>query len=215
MEHKLELQKITIRSIRELGLAIEEVHTEQFLRYLDHLVEWNKIVNLTSITEPNEIIIKHFADSLSALVATSFSKNCVVLDVGSGGGFPGIPLKIMKPDMRLVLVEPVQKKCSFLNSVVGLLKLHDVSIFNGTIEQYSKWPLRHVIDMVVVRALKYEQIQEHIKKLLSSKGRIVLYRTETIQKEEIRDDFHLVNEITLMLPQGLGKRVVTVIERNT
>ena len=215
MEHKLELQKITIRSIRELGLAIEEVHTEQFLRYLDHLVEWNKIVNLTSITEPNEIIIKHFADSLSALVATSFSKNCVVLDVGSGGGFPGIPLKIMKPDMRLVLVEPVQKKCSFLNSVVGLLKLHDVSIFNGTIEQYSKWPLRHVIDMVVVRALKYEQIQEHIKKLLSSKGRIILYRTETIQKEEIRDDFHLVNEITLMLPQGLGKRVVTVIERNT
>ena len=215
MEHKLELQKITIRSIRELGLAIEEVHTEQFLRYLDHLVEWNKIVNLTSITEPNEIIIKHFADSLSALVATSFSKNCVVLDVGSGGGFPGIPLKIMKPDMRLVLVEPVQKKCSFLNSVVGLLKLHDVSIFNGTIEQYSKWPLRHVIDMVVVRALKYEQIQGHIKKVLSSKGRIVLYRTETIQKEEIRDDFHLVNEITLMLPQGLGKRVVTVIERNT
>ena len=215
MEHKLELQKITIRSIRELGLAIEEVHTEQFLRYLDHLVEWNKIVNLTSITEPNEIIIKHFADSLSALVATSFSKNCVVLDVGSGGGFPGIPLKIMKPDMRLVLVEPVQKKCSFLNSVVGLLKLHDVSIFNGTIEQYSKWPLRHVIDMVVVRALKYEQIQEHIKILLSSKGRIILYRTETIQKEEIRDDFHLVNEITLMLPQGLGKRVVTVIERNT
>ena len=215
MEHKLELQKITIRSIRELGLAIEEVHTEQFLRYLDHLVEWNKIVNLTSITEPNEIIIKHFADSLSALVATSFSKNCVVLDVGSGGGFPGIPLKIMKPDMRLVLVEPVQKKCSFLNSVVGLLKLHDVSIFNGTIEQYSKWPLRHVIDMVVVRALKYEQIQGHIKKLLSSKGRIILYRTETIQKEEIRDDFHLVNEITLMLPQGLGKRVVTVIERNT
>ena len=215
MEHKLELQKITIRSIRELGLAIEEVHTEQFLRYLDHLVEWNKIVNLTSITEPNEIIIKHFADSLSALVATSFSKNCVVLDVGSGGGFPGIPLKIMKPDMRLVLVEPVQKKCSFLNSVVGLLKLHDVSIFNGTIEQYSKWPLRHVIDMVVVRALKYEQIQEHIKRLLSSKGRIILYRTETIQKEEIRDDFHLVNEITLMLPQGLGKRVVTVIERNT
>ena len=215
MEHKLELQKITIRSIRELGLAIEEVHTEQFLRYLDHLVEWNKIVNLTSITEPNEIIIKHFADSLSALVATSFSKNCVVLDVGSGGGFPGIPLKIMKPDMRLVLVEPVQKKCSFLNSVVGLLKLHDVSIFNGTIEQYSKWPLRHVIDMVVVRALKYEQIQEHIKKLLSSKGRVILYRTETIKKEEIRDDFHLVNEITLMLPQGLGKRVVTVIERNT
>ena len=65
----------------------------------------------------------------------------MVLDVGSGGGFPGIPLKIVRSDIRLTLVEPIQKKCSFLNSVIGLLKLQDVSTFCGTIEQYAKQPL--------------------------------------------------------------------------
>ena len=201
-------------SVREIGLTIGEIHAEQFMRYLTHLIEWNKAINLTSIIDPKEIIIKHFVDSLVALVATSFSQNCVVLDVGSGGGFPGIPLKIVRPDIRLVLVEPVQKKCSFLNSVIGLLKLQDVSTFNGTIEQYAKQPLRHTIDTVVVRALKYEEIRRHIPALLTSKGKVVLYRTEAIKKQEIGKDFHLVNEIDFMLPQGFGKRVVTVIEKN-
>jgi 16S rRNA (guanine527-N7)-methyltransferase len=137
----------------------------------------------------------------------------VVLDVGSGGGFPGIPLKIVRSDMRLVLVEPVQKKCSFLNSVIGLLKLHDVSTFDGTIEQYAKRPIRHVIDTVVVRALKFEEIRKHISALLASNGKVVLYRTSAIEKKEIGEEFHLVSETALILPQGSGKRVVTVIER--
>jgi len=200
-------------SIRELGLTIGEIHVEQFMRYLAHLIEWNKAINLTAIIDPKEIIIKHFVDSLTALVATSFPQNCVVLDVGSGGGFPGIPLKIVRSDMRLVLIEPVLKKCSFLNSVVGLLKLHDVSTFNGTIEQYAKWPLRHVINTVVVRALKYEEIRKHIPALLASKGKVLLYRTETIKNQEIGEEFHLVSETALVLPQGSGKRVVSVLER--
>ncbi|TFG65807.1 MAG: 16S rRNA (guanine(527)-N(7))-methyltransferase RsmG [Nitrospirales bacterium] len=200
-------------SIRELGLTIGEIHADQFMRYLAHLIEWNKAINLTAIIDPKEIIIKHFVDSLTALVATSFPQNGLVLDVGSGGGFPGIPLKIVRSDMRLVLIEPVLKKCSFLNSVVGLLKLHDVSTFNGTIEQYAKWPLRHVINTVVVRALKYEEIRKHIPALLASKGKVLLYRTETIKNQEIGEEFHLVSETALVLPQGSGRRVVSVLER--
>jgi len=184
------------------------------MRYLAHLIEWNKVINLTAIIDPKEIIIKHFVDSLVALVATSFPKNNMVLDVGSGGGFPGIPLKIVRSDLRLTLVEPVQKKCSFLNSVIGLLKLHDVSTFDGTIEQYAKRPISRVIDTVVVRALKFEEIKKHLSALLTSKGKIVLYRTSAIEKQEMGEEFHLVSEAALMLPQGSGKRVVTVIERN-
>ena len=214
MEHEQKLREFTISSVNELGLAAGEFHAEQFIRYLTHLIEWNKVINLTSITNPTEIIIKHFIDSLIALVATSFPQNGVVLDVGSGGGFPGIPLKIMRPDMQLVLVEPVLKKCSFLNSVIVLLKLQDVSTFDGTVEQYAKHPLRHAIDMVVIRALKYEEIRKHIPALLTPKGKIVLYRAEAIKKDEIGNDFHLVSEIDFMLPQGFGKRVVTVIEKN-
>jgi len=215
VEHEPELREFTISSVKELGLTIGENHVEQFMCYLAHLIEWNKAINLTAIIDPKEIIIKHFVDSLVALVATSFPQNGVVLDVGSGGGFPGIPLKIVRSDMRLVLVEPIQKKCSFLNSVIGLLKLQDVSTFDGTIEQYAKRPLRHVIDTVVVRALKYQEIRKHIPALLASKGKVVLYRTEGIKKQEIGEEFHLVSETALILPQGSGNRVVTVIERNS
>jgi len=214
VEHEPELREFTISSIKELGLTIGEIHAEQFMCYLAHLIEWNKTINLTAIINPNKIIIKHFVDSLAALIATSFPQNGVVLDVGSGGGFPGIPLKIVRSDLRLVLVEPVQRKCSFLNSVIGLLKLQDVSTFNGTIEQYTKQPLPHVIDMVVVRALKYEEIRKYIHELLTSKGKVVLYRTESIKKQEIGEEFHLVSETALALPQGSGKRVISVIELN-
>jgi 16S rRNA (guanine527-N7)-methyltransferase len=213
VEHEPELREFTVSSARELGLTIGEIHAEQFLRYLAHLIEWNKAINLTAIINPKEIIIKHFVDSLGALIATRFPQNGVVLDIGSGGGFPGIPLKIVRSDMRLVLVEPVQKKCSFLNSVIGLLKLHDVSTFDGTIEQYAKCPLRHAIDTVVIRALKYEEIRKYIPELLTSNGKIVLYRTDAIKKQEIGEEFQLVSETALTLPLGYGKRVISVIER--
>jgi 16S rRNA (guanine527-N7)-methyltransferase len=215
VEHQLESRTFIISSARELGLAIEEVQAEQFLRYLTHLIEWNRAINLTAIVDPDEIVIKHFVDSLAALVTTDFTDKSLVLDVGSGGGFPGIPIKIIKSGVRLVLVEPVQKKCSFLNSVVGLLKLHDVSIFNGTIEQYAQWPLRQLIDTIVIRALKCGEIQMHIPALLAPKGKVVLYRTCPINNEEMWEDFHLVDEKILMLPQGSGKRVVSVIQRTT
>jgi len=214
VEHEKELRELTINSVRELGLTIGENHAEQFMRYLTLLIEWNKSINLTAIIDPKEIIIKHFIDSLAALAATSFPQDCGVLDVGSGGGFPGIPLKIMRSDMRVVLVEPVQKKCSFLNSVIGQLKLHDVSTFAGTIEQYTRRPINQVIDTIVLRALKYEEIRKYIPALLMSKGKLVLYRTEAIKEEEIGEGFHLVSETAFLLPQGLGTRVITVMEKN-
>jgi 16S rRNA (guanine527-N7)-methyltransferase len=214
VEHELELREFTIRSAKQLGLTIGEIHADQFMRYLAHLIEWNKAINLTAIVDPKKIIIKHFVDSLVGLVATDFPKNGMVLDVGSGGGLPGIPLKIVRSDIRLTLVEPTQKKCSFLNSVIGLLKLQDVSTFCGTIEQYAKQPLSDVIDVVVVRALKYEDIRKHLSALLTTRGKIVLYRTETIKNQEIGEEFHLVSETDLVLPEGSGKRVVTVIERD-
>lgn len=212
MEHEQELREFTINSVKELGLTIAEVHADQFVRYLAHLIEWNKSINLTAIIDPKEIIIKHFVDSLVGLVATSFPQNSMVVDVGSGGGFPGIPLKIVRSDIRLILVEPIQKKCSFLNSVIGLLKLQDVSTFCGTIEQYAKESHSYAIDVVVVRALKYEDIRKHLPALLTSKGKVVLYRSESIKNQEIGKEFHLVSETDFVLPEGSGKRVVTVIE---
>ena len=203
-----------VSSAMDIGLAIGEKKAEQFMRYLAHIIEWNKTINLTAITDPKEIIIKHFIDSLAALVAMSFPEQAVVLDVGSGGGFPGIPLKIVRSDLQMVLVEPVQKKCSFLNSIIGLLQLRGISAFNGTIEQYAKRPVHHVVDMIALRALKFKEIRKHIAPLLAPSGKVVLYRTEAVQNHEVDDDFYLVSEKTLILPQGAGKRVISVIEKS-
>lgn len=203
-----------ISSAGELGLIVDKTHAEQFIQYLTHLIKWNNRINLTAIVDPKEIIIKHFVDSLVALTATHFPQNSAVLDVGPGGGFPSIPLKIVRSDIRLILVEPVQKKCSFLNSVIGLLRLHEVSMFHGTIEQYAKQSLHHAIDTVVIRALKYEEIKNYLPAFLKSKGKVVLYRTSPIQKHEIGEEFHVLNETSVTLPQRSGERVVTVIEAN-
>ncbi len=202
-----------ISSARELGLTISESHAEQFVRYLTHLITWNKTINITAIIDSKEIITKHFVDSLTALVSTNFRQDSIVLDVGSGGGFPGIPLKIIRSDIQLTLVEPVQKKCSFLNSVIGLLQLRGVSTFAGTIEQYAKQALTQSIDAVVVRALKFDDIQKHIPALLTKKGKVVIYRTSLIENKEIGKDFHRFNETAFLLPHGSGKRVITVLEK--
>lgn len=198
-------------SAKELGLTIGESHAEQFVRYLTHLITWNKTINLTAIIDSKEIIIKHFIDSLAALVATNFRQNSLVLDAGSGGGFPGIPLKIVRPDFQLTLVEPVQKKCSFLNSVIGLLQLRGVSTFAGTIEQYAKQVHNHSIDTVVVRALKFDDVQKYIPALLTPKGKVILYRTAAIENQEMGEEFYRSNEKTFLLPHGSGKRVITVL----
>ncbi|HJS66630.1 MAG TPA: 16S rRNA (guanine(527)-N(7))-methyltransferase RsmG [Nitrospiraceae bacterium] len=214
MEHEQELCEFMISSAGELGLKVDKTHAEQFIQYLAHLIKWNNTINLTAIVDPKEIIIKHFVDSLVALTATNFPQNSVVLDVGPGGGFPSIPLKIVRSDIRLILVEPVQKKCSFLNSVIGLLRLHEVSMFHGTIEQYAKQSLHHAIDTVVIRALKYEEIKNYLPAFLKSKGKVVLYRTSPVQKHEIGEEFHVLNETSVTLPQRSGERVITVIESN-
>jgi 16S rRNA (guanine527-N7)-methyltransferase len=213
VEHEHELREFMISSAQELGLTISESHAEQFVRYLTHLITWNKTINLTAITDSKEIITKHFVDSLTALVSTNLRQDSIVLDVGSGGGFPGIPLKIIRSDIQLTLVEPVQKKCSFLNSVIGLLQLRGVSTFAGSIEQYAKQALTQSIDAVVVRALKFDDIQKHIPALLTEKGKVVLYRTSLIENKEIEEEFHRLNETTLLLPHGSGKRVITVLEK--
>jgi 16S rRNA (guanine527-N7)-methyltransferase len=212
VEHEHELCEFIISSAREVGITINESHSEQFMRYLSHLVTWNKTINLTAIIDSKEIIIKHFIDSLAALVATNFGQDSLVLDVGSGGGFPGIPLKIVRPDFQLTLVEPVQKKCSFLNSVIGLLQLRNVSVFAETIEQYANRSLNHSIDTVLIRALKFDDVQKHIPALLTPKGKIILYRTSGVTNQEVGEKFHRSNEKTFLLPHGSGKRVITVLD---
>jgi 16S rRNA (guanine527-N7)-methyltransferase len=194
VEHEHQLRDFLVHSISGLGLNLDDEKVGQFMLYLEHLLQWNKVTNLTSITDPQEIVSKHFIDSLTALVATDFPPNAIVIDVGAGAGFPGLPLKIARSDLQLVLIEPTKKKCSFLSSVVGLLKLKDASIFAGALRQYVAQARYISGDLVVIRALRFSEIGELAIMALKKTGKAVLYRAEKIGIGSVPSGFVIDSE---------------------
>ncbi|HHX37791.1 MAG TPA: 16S rRNA (guanine(527)-N(7))-methyltransferase RsmG [Clostridiaceae bacterium] len=144
--------------------AIDSSQIDQFIHYAFWLVECNKVMNLTGITDPAEIVVKHFVDSLTLLPyldrawqsaapdlnGSSFS----LADVGTGAGFPGLPIKIMRPQLKLVLVDSLKKRIRFLETVVANLSLSDVSCFHLRAEDAGRHPtLRDRLDAVTARAV--------------------------------------------------------------
>lgn len=212
MEHERELRQFLARSTSELDVSLTQEQIEQFMLYLAQLLQWNRTTNLTSITDPYEIISKHFVDSLTALAVAHFPSQSILTDVGAGAGFPGIPLKIVRDDLNLVLVEPVQKKSSFLRTVVGSLKLPNVSIYAGTFRQYLDQE-HPPSDFMVLRALRFDEIEEEAFIGLKPGGKAILYRTEKMDMPSTDTRFRVESEKTFSLPMGHGNRVITVLSR--
>ena len=128
----------------------------QFARYTDLLIQWNKRINLTSITEPDEIVVKHFLDSLSVLIGLepTVSQTCSLIDIGSGAGFPGIALAIIRPTWQITLLEATRKKVSFLESVVHELGLANIRILWGRAEEFGRQAVhREQYEAAVARAV--------------------------------------------------------------
>ena len=211
MEHEPQLRDFLVRSVNGLGLNLDDEKVGQFMLYLELLLQWNKITNLTSITDPQEIVSKHFVDSLTALAATDFPFNAIVIDVGAGAGFPGLPLKIVRSDLRLVLVERTKKKCSFLSSVVGLLKLRDVSVFAGTVQEFVAQAERVFGDLLVIRALRFDEVQEQVIGALKKDAKAVLYRADKIGIGSVPSGFVIDSEKSFSLPMDHGHRVISVL----
>lgn len=143
-EFKLELEK--------LSLKISDKQLKQFYRYFELLIEWNKVMNLTGITKEEEVYLKHFYDSLTICKAFDFNTISNLCDVGSGAGFPGIPLKIMFPELQITLVDSLQKRISFLEKVVEELELEKIILVHDRIEYYAK-EHRESYDIVTARAV--------------------------------------------------------------
>lgn len=213
MERERELREFLVCATSELHLSLTEVQIGQFLLHLSQLLQWNRTTNLTSITDPYEVISKHFVDSLTALVAADFPSQGTVIDVGTGAGFPGIPLKILRSDLQLALLEPVQKKCSFLHSIVGSLKLQNVSIFSGALKQYIAQKEYLLGDLMVVRALRFDEIEEQALMALKPAGKVVLYRTEEIGTSASASRFKVESEQCFSLPMNYGSRVITIMAK--
>ena len=119
------------------GLELTKAQYEKFDKYADFLVEYNKNVNLTAITEPSEILIKHFLDSVMILKFVDIPRNSSMIDVGTGAGFPSIPLKIMRPDIQITLLDSLNKRIVFLQQLCEILEF-DAEFIHGRAENYSK-----------------------------------------------------------------------------
>ncbi len=217
VEQERELRQFLHAAAHSLGLTLTDTQIEQFWTHLTQLLTWNKTTNLTSITDPYEIIAKHFVDSLAALVAVNFPFEGIVIDVGSGAGFPGIPLKIVRQDLRLVLIEPSQKKSSFLRAVVGTLQLQDVSIFSGAIAGYAAREQQALGDLMVVRALRFDEFSAHASRVLKRMGNVVLYGTDRENKHAVIEGSNLFKvqfEYKFSLPRNYGTRVLTILSQS-
>ena len=139
--------------LRQLGLALSDTQIEQFQLYRAELLDWNTRMNLTAITDPEEVLVKHFLDSLT-LLAVIDKPRLRLLDIGTGAGFPGLPLKIVRPQWSVTLLEATGKKVTFLNHVIKALQLEDVVAMHGRAEEFAHKPAyRAAFDVVTARAV--------------------------------------------------------------
>ncbi|SRR5579884_445816 len=173
--------------LHRLGLTLSEEQREQFARYREELLDWNTRVNLTAITNPEEVQIKHFLDSLSLLLVYD-RPQAHLLDIGTGAGFPGLALKIVRPQWQVVLLEATGKKVTFLCHVIEILHLRDVEAVHGRAEELArKSQYRAAFDVVTARAVAaLPTLLEYSAPFSRVGGEIVLLKKGDIGEELAR-----------------------------
>ena len=182
-----------LTAVKELGISITDKQLEQLNEYYKALVEWNKKINLTSITEEKDVYLKHFYDSLTLFKEYDLTKDISLCDVGTGAGFPGVVLKIVFPNLKITLVDSLQKRLKFLDYVIKLLDLKDVELVHERMEDYSKQNEER-FDIITSRAVAKTKILVEISfKALKISGHLILMKSSF--EEELSDAEKIIRDI--------------------
>lgn len=198
---------------------LEEIKTEKFSQFFNILTEHNKLYNLTSVIQEKDVYIKHFLDSVVGEKFFPYGAN--VIEIGSGGGFPSIPLKLLRDDLRFTLVESTQKKCNHLQECVNNLSLTNVKILNIRAEDGGKDPLlREKFDCVCARAVaRLNTLAEYCMPFIKKGGKFIAYKGDCEEElEEAKKAIDVLGGVienveNYELPDGAGKRSIIIIKK--
>lgn len=174
-----------LKGLEELHIQFTEEQVQQFIKYYEMLVEKNKVMNLTAITEFDEVIEKHFLDSLSLIKVYDLKKDISVLDMGTGAGFPGIPLKIAFPELKVTLADSLNKRILFLQEVIDELHLEKIEAVHARAEELGKnKAYREMYDLVVSRAVaNLSSLEEYCVPFVKIGGNFISYKSGEIEEE--------------------------------
>jgi len=216
---EIENQKLLIEGSKAFGIRLNETQVEAFDLYLRELLKWNEKINLTAIRSEKGIVLKHFLDSLS--VFPYLSKTASLLDIGSGAGFPGIPLKIVHPSLEITLIDSVRKKIDFQRHVIRMLGLKGMEAIHGRIQ--DKEILQSMtgrFDAVISRAFSDLQTLRLLAFPFLKKGGILLAMKGELDEEEIgllskREEtrYRLQGTASFFLPKSSFKRSILLFEK--
>lgn len=211
-----------IQDLKELGVSLTDKQIEQFLIYYELLTEWNSFMNLTAITEYEDVLKKHFVDSVSLIQAVDVRKELTLIDVGTGAGFPGLALKIAYPELKVTLLDSLQKRIQFLDAVIEKLGLEGIETIHGRAEDFAKpQKLRESFDLCVSRAVaNLSTLSEYCLPFVKVGGYFIPYKSEKIasEKEEAEKALELLGgkferQVEFMLPSSDIYRNLFVIKK--
>ena len=206
----------------EYGLNLTEDQISAFNKYYELLYEWNKKINLTAITEPKDVAIKHMVDSLSCFKADLFKENTSLIDVGTGAGFPGLPLKIFYPSLKLTLLDSLNKRVKFLQLVVDELGLKDVEVIHARSEEAARnKKYREKFDLATARAVaRLPIICEYCLPFVKDGGTFIAFKGRQYEEEATQAQKaikvlggEIADIMPVKLPEIDDKRAVIYIKK--
>ena len=189
------MEQFLIDYAKKLHINLNDIKCKQLIQYYKLLIEWNEKINLTSITDYKDVVVKHFIDSLSIVNSIDMNAEYSLIDIGTGAGFPGIPLKIVFPMLDVVLVDSLDKRVKFLNIVIKELGLKNIKAVHARAEEFGHSNYRETFDICVTRAVaNLAVVSEYCLPLVSVGGYFVAYKSADI-KDEIFDSEIAIEEL--------------------